>query len=66
MRIVIFKEYQKVDILVNNAGTTHLPAPMETIKEDEFDRVFNVNCKSVYLTAKQFVPHLKKIRVVLY
>ena len=33
---------------------------METIGEDEFDRVFNVNCKSVYLTAKQFVPHFKE------
>ena len=43
MKIDIFKEYEKVDIVVNNAGTTHLPAPMETIKEDEFDRVFNVN-----------------------
>jgi 3-oxoacyl-[acyl-carrier protein] reductase len=60
MKIEIFKEYEKVDIVVNNAGTTHLPAPMETIEEDEFDRVFNVNCKSVYLTAKHFVPHLKE------
>ena len=33
---------------------------METIEEDEFDRVFNVNCKSVYLTAKHFVPHFKE------
>ena len=60
MKIDIFKEYEKVDIVVNNAGTTHLPAPMETIEEDEFDRVFNVNCKSVYLTAKHFVPHFKE------
>ncbi|MDC3025425.1 glucose 1-dehydrogenase [bacterium] len=60
MKIEIFKKYEKVDIVVNNAGTTHLPAPMETIEEDEFDRVFNVNCKSVYLTAKHFVPHFKE------
>ena len=60
MKIDIFKEHKKVDIVVNNAGTTHLPAPMETIEEDEFDRVFNVNCKSVYLTAKHFVPHFKE------
>ncbi len=62
MKIDIFKAYEKVDIVVNNAGITHLPAPMETIEEDEFNRVFNVNCKSVYLTAKQFVPHFKKNR----
>ncbi len=60
MKIDIFKEHKKVDIIVNNAGTTHLPAPMETIEEEEFDRVFNVNCKSVYLTAKHLVPHFKE------
>ena len=60
MKIDVFKKYERVDIVVNNAGTTHLPAPMETIAEDEFDRVFNVNCKSVYLTAKHFVPHFKE------
>ena len=60
MKIDVFKNFERVDIVVNNAGTTHLPAPMETIEEDEFDRVFNVNCKSVYLTAKHFVPHFKE------
>ncbi|WP_420412700.1 SDR family oxidoreductase [Roseibium sp.] len=45
-----------VDILVNNAGITHLPKPMQDVTEDEFDRVMAVNCKSVYLTTKHFVP----------
>jgi 3-oxoacyl-[acyl-carrier protein] reductase len=48
-----------VDILINNAGITHLPAPMEEVSEDDFDRVFAVNCKSVYLTARALVPHFK-------
>ena len=48
-----------VDILVNNAGVTHLPAPMEEVSEVDFDRVFAVNCKSVYLTARAFVPVMK-------
>lgn len=48
-----------LDILVNNAGVTHLPSPMEDVSEDDFDRVFNVNMKSVYLTARAFVPHFK-------
>jgi len=47
------------DILVNNAGITHLPKPMEDVTEDEFDRVLSVNAKSVYLTAKTFVPAFK-------
>ena len=49
-----------VDILVNNAGTTHLPSLLEEVSEDDFDQVFNVNCKSVYLTAKYVVPEFKK------
>jgi 3-oxoacyl-[acyl-carrier protein] reductase len=48
-----------VDILVNNAGVTHLPAPLEEVSEAEFDRVFAVNCKSVFLTARAFVPGMK-------
>lgn len=48
-----------VDILVNNAGITHLPALMETVREEDFDRVLAVNCKSVYLTARALVPHFK-------
>ena len=49
----------RIDILVNNAGTTHLPAPMEDINEDDFDRVLAVNAKSVYLTAREIVPLMK-------
>ena len=51
--------FGQIDILVNNAGITHLPMPMEDVPEDEFDRVLAVNAKSVYLTAKHLVPHMK-------
>ena len=48
-----------LDILVNNAGITHLPKPMDTVTEEEFDRVYAVNMKSVYLTAQALVPGMK-------
>ena len=51
--------FGEVDILVNNAGVTHLPAPMEEVTEEDFDRVFAVNCKSIYLFARALVPHMK-------
>lgn len=51
--------FGRIDILVNNAGVTHLPAPMEDVSEQDFDRVFAVNCKSVYLTARHAVPLMK-------
>jgi 3-oxoacyl-[acyl-carrier protein] reductase len=48
-----------IDILVNNAGITHLPTQMEDVTEEEFDRVMAVNTKSVFLTAKHIIPHMK-------
>ncbi|MFA7433546.1 MAG: glucose 1-dehydrogenase [Gemmobacter sp.] len=51
--------FGRVDILVNNAGITHLPQPMEEVTEAEFDRVLAVNVKSVYLTARHLVGHMK-------
>jgi 3-oxoacyl-[acyl-carrier protein] reductase len=53
------KAFGRIDILVNNAGIGHVPQPMETLSEDEFDRVFAVNAKSVYLTARHIVPLMK-------
>jgi 3-oxoacyl-[acyl-carrier protein] reductase len=53
------KKMGHVDILVNNAGVTHMPAAMEDVTEDDFDQVFAVNCKSVYLGARSLVPHFK-------
>ena len=51
-----------VDILVNNAGVGHLPCRLETLSEDEFDRIAAINMKSVYLTARHFVPAMKTRR----
>lgn len=48
-----------LDVLVNNAGITHLPMMMEEVPEEAFDRVLSVNAKSVYLTARHLVPHMK-------
>ncbi|MER2508665.1 glucose 1-dehydrogenase [Amaricoccus sp.] len=51
-----------LDILVNNAGVTHLPAALEEVTEEDFDRVLRVNAKSVYLTARHLVPAMKARR----
>jgi len=53
------EKMEKVDILVNNAGVSHKPAALDEISEADFDRVFNVNIKSVYLTARHLVPHFR-------
>lgn len=58
----IYKNYRKIDIIINNAGITHKPKPLENVTEKEFDRVFNVNAKSVYYCGKYFVPKMKKYK----
>ncbi len=55
-----FNKYENIDIIVNNAGITHLPKPLEEVSEEEFDKVFSVNSKSVYFCGKFFVPHMKR------
>ena len=48
------------DILVNNAGITHKNQSLMTVSEDEFDRIYAVNVKSIYLTTLAAVPELEK------
>jgi len=48
-----------IDILVNNAGVGHSPEPMESLSEEVFDRIFEVNIKSIYRIARQVVPIMK-------
>jgi 3-oxoacyl-[acyl-carrier protein] reductase len=51
--------FDTIDILINNAGVTHQPMAMEDVSEEDFDRVFSVNAKSVFLTAKYIIPGMK-------
>ncbi|MEM6940047.1 MAG: SDR family oxidoreductase [Pseudomonadota bacterium] len=60
MAITAMTLWGQIDVLVNNAGVTHLPAPLEEISEEDFDRVLLVNAKSVFLTAKSIVPLMKE------
>lgn len=46
-------------IVVNNAGTTHRNRPMLEVSEEEFDRIYAVNVKSLFLTARHAVPHFR-------
>ena len=55
-----FAQWRRLDILVNTAGTTHRNKPMTEVTEEEFDRIFAVNMKSVFLTARHGVPLMKE------
>jgi 3-oxoacyl-[acyl-carrier protein] reductase len=49
-----------VDIMVNNAGYTHNNQPMLDVSEMEFDRIYAVNVKALYLAALAVVPVMEK------
>ncbi|HEX5768923.1 MAG TPA: SDR family oxidoreductase, partial [Burkholderiales bacterium] len=51
---------ERLDIVVNNAGWTHRNKPYLEVSEAEFDRVYAVNVKSVYLSALHAVPVFRK------
>lgn len=59
MKDTALKAFGRIDVLVNNAGITHKPTPMEDVSEADFDRVFAVNAKSVFLGAKHIIPVMK-------
>jgi 3-oxoacyl-[acyl-carrier protein] reductase len=50
----------ELDIIVNNAGWTHRNKPYLEVTEAEFDRVYAVNVKSIYLSAMHAVPVFRK------
>jgi 3-oxoacyl-[acyl-carrier protein] reductase len=50
----------ELDIIVNNAGWTHRNKPYLEVTEAEFDRVYAVNVKSIYLSALHAVPAFRK------
>ena len=53
------EHFGAIDILVNNAGIGHKPRPLDTLSEEDFDRILAINAKSVFLTAQQIVPAMK-------
>lgn len=53
--------FGKIDTLVNNAGITKDNLLMR-MKQDEFDKVIDINLKGVFNVTKQVVPYMLKKR----
>lgn len=48
-----------IDVLVNCAGVPQAFTPIEELTLDQWDKIMAVNTKSIYLTARHAVPHMK-------
>ncbi|MGE3278601.1 MAG: SDR family NAD(P)-dependent oxidoreductase [Candidatus Altimarinota bacterium] len=53
------KQWKKIDILVNNAGI-YQAASLTEMEDKLWDKVLEVNLKSVFLFSKEVIPHMKK------
>ncbi|NNM88330.1 MAG: 3-oxoacyl-ACP reductase FabG [Phycisphaerae bacterium] len=53
-------ELGAVTILVNNAGTAH-PQPLEEITEEAWDKIMDVNLKSVFLVTQAVLPGMRAV-----
>jgi 3-oxoacyl-[acyl-carrier protein] reductase len=58
----VVKHYGRLDVMVNNAGISHANQPMLNVSEEQFDRIFQVNVKSIYLSAIHCVPVFRQQR----
>ena len=54
------RAFGPVDTVINNAGYTHKNQPMLQVDEAEFDKVFDVNVKSIYLMTMAVVPKMRE------
>ena len=52
--------YGRIDIVVNNAGWTHRMKPLLEVTDEEFEKVYAINVRSIYLSAKHAVPVFRK------
>jgi len=54
------KTYGRLDVLFNNAGIEGKNAPIGTLTSTDFDEVFTVNVRGLWLAIREALPHLKK------
>ena len=56
--------YSRIDILINNAGISS-KTKIEDYSEEEYDKITNLNIKSVFNCSKQIIPYLKETKGVI-
>jgi 3-oxoacyl-[acyl-carrier protein] reductase len=54
------RKFGKIDILVNNAGALGTTWSLEEVTEEDWDKILDLNLKSVFLCCKAVVPHMKE------
>lgn len=58
------EKFGKIDILINNAGVSS-STKLENYTIDEYDKIADLNIKSVFVCSKQILPYLKETKGVI-
>jgi 3-oxoacyl-[acyl-carrier protein] reductase len=53
-------KFGRLDVVINNAGWTHRRKPYVEVTEAEFDKVYAINVKSIYLSALHALPVMRR------
>ena len=61
----VFDKYGRIDGLVNALGIAQSATPIEEVSMDEWNRLMDVNVKSLFITTKAVVPFMKNSKGVL-
>ena len=51
--------FGKIDLLYNNAGTISM-CTIENMPLDEWEKIFSINCRGVFLCSRAVIPYMKK------
>ncbi len=54
------EHYNQLDILVNNAGVSHRNKSITEVTEEEFELIYAVNVKAIYLAVQEALPLFKE------
>jgi NAD(P)-dependent dehydrogenase (short-subunit alcohol dehydrogenase family) len=53
-------KFEKINVLVNNAGIHGIAKPSDEIEDQEWDRIIDIDLKSVFLCTKYVFPYMKQ------
>ncbi len=55
----VVERWDRIDVLLNNAGTA-IEGTVDVLSEENWDKTFSINVKSMFLTSRHIVPVMKR------
>ncbi|KXT17927.1 hypothetical protein AC579_5891 [Pseudocercospora musae] len=59
IKTFVDEKFGKLDVVINNAGTTYRNKPTAEVTDEDYDKVFTVNVRAIYLSTNVLVPYIQ-------